>query len=245
MTTNTQNYDEVKDRIKSLDLIGFRGDGLISDGISVLSNFLVGNGDFSHVGIILKGECLPSLKLDPHKNYLFESTILNFSLSGDTGTTTTRDIVSGESKLGVQLREFESAYKEYLTRGECKVAWCPLTNNPINRRSEETLGEYAQRKGELIKKIEKVYIKYKDSKYEFNPISLISAMFSCCRKYRNTIEDSTTESMQFCSELVGRMYLECGIIGADKDPRDILPVDFFGCDADGIPQVCDKPVYLI
>lgn len=242
--TTTQDYNEIKDKIHSLDLIGFRGDGLISDAISVLSGYLVGNDTFSHVGLVLKGECLPSLNLQSDKLYLFESTILNFSLRGDTGTVATRDIVSGESKLGVQLRDFESAFREYLTRGECKVAWCPLTHNPIVRRSEETMVEYAKRKGEIIKKIEKVYMRYKDSKYEFNVISLLSAMFSCCRKYRNTIEDATTEDMQFCSELVGRVYSECGIIDKDKDPRDILPVDFFGQDADGIPQICDNPIYL-
>jgi hypothetical protein len=242
--TDTQDYNTIKNKINSLDLIGFRGDGLISDAISILENFLVGNGDFSHVGVALKGECLPSLNLDPNKIYLFESTILNFSLNGDTGTTATRDVPSGENKLGVQLRELETAYKEYLTRGECRVAWCPLTHNPLNRRAEETMTEYAKRKGEIIKKIEKVYNKYKDSKYEFNPISLMSAMFSCCRKYRNAIESATTEDMQFCSELVARMYIECGIISPDKDARDVLPVDFFGCDKDGIPQVCNKPIYL-
>ena len=50
--------------------------------------------------------------------------------------------------------------------------------------------------------------------------------------------------LQFCSELVARVYQKLGIIDQNLDPEDVTPVDFLGYDQDGIPKLVKDPVYF-
>jgi hypothetical protein len=49
---------------------------------------------------------------------------------------------------------------------------------------------------------------------------------------------------QFCSELITRVYQSYDIIPQKFNPEDVVPMDFFGFDKDGIPKICFDPIYI-
>lgn len=249
---NPVSYHHIKDKLLPFDLIAFRGGGLYSDLIAKLEEFEVGVGTFTHVGIVVTSDILTDSFIEPGRKYLFESTLTYNSAP---------DILSGKGVLGVQLRDLETAITHYIEDQDTKVAWCPLLNNPYADNGD--LAVNVRKRRMLLKEyFTDFFRRYDNRLYEIDPTNLLAAMFPSLRLIR-TLRDELFVGLygilhkfglsknnigpagwQFCSELVAGVYQNIGVLSYEFDPQDVIPVDFFGCDRDGIPLLVDKPIYI-
>lgn len=244
------SYDQIKDKLRPFDLIAFRGGGLYSSLIAKLEEFEVGVGTFTHVGIVVTSDILPNKSLEQGRLYLFESTLTYNSAP---------DVLTGKGVLGVQLRDLETALTHYIEDQGTKVAWCPLLNNPYNINDTNT---HLRRK--LLREFfTDFFRRYNTRLYEVDPTELLAAMFPSLRiirtvrnelisalcailhKFGLSENNKDSPGWQFCSELVTEVYQTIGVVSYEFNPEDVLPVDFFGCDRDGLPRLVDTPVYFI
>jgi hypothetical protein len=264
---NLANYDEIKDQIRPYDIIGFRGGDFVSNVISYLQSQNVGIGVFTHVGMVVTSEILPSYNDDgkrfdlvPGKLYLLEST-LSFDAPAIKDDNRI-DVISGKGKVGVQLRDLKNLIPRYISDQTTKVAWCRLVNNPINQSPNESDDDYMIRKQALSTQFQILFDEYYGRRYELSLIGLLSSMFPSLRivrKGRDAFYDGIYKFMdyfgfgndkyspagwQFCSELIANIYQAIGIIPNSFDAKDVLPVDFLGYDQDGLPALVEAPVFI-
>lgn len=216
-------YSEIKNRIKPLDLIMFKGVGIYSKFIQINSRLTTSNGDFSHVGIIVTREILDIPQMDPNKLYIWESV--------SSGVRHKPLNIFGKSFIGTQIRDLEEVIKEYSKKESSKIAVCFLSRNRYPNI------EYVKERMQYL------YPKYNNRFYDINPCTLFSAVYSCCRGCSSKIEQFTPEWL-FCSELVGLIYRDMGIIPISVEPRYIIPVDFIGYDIDNMPKIVTDPEYI-
>lgn len=251
-------YDYLKNFIKPLDLIAFRGGDVISDLITVLEKFEVGVSDFSHVGLVVTSDILEyyehedkTFTLEKDKIYVLEST---FSYDiGDIVEGGGFDVIKQKGYFGVQLRDLEEVVQKYISSNKTKIAWCQLTDNPFDEVDARPL---------VRKMFTKLFKKYYEVKYDLDVIDLTASIFPCLRDLRevkdvvekklcklfNHFHEFDTKQCpsgwQFCSELVANIYQGLGIIDKKIDTRNVLPVDYFGSDQDGVPKLVDEPIYF-
>lgn len=240
------SFTSVKSLVRSFDIIAFKGGNLVSSLISTFEELETGHGEFSHVGMVITNEILECIhtedtyfKLKKGVLYIIESTR---SAEGSIP-----DIATGNFKFGVQLRELESVIKCYLSHPNSKVAWCKLKDNPIDAKIHM-----------LKTKFSKVFHSIYGKNYDMSLIALASAMFPSLRSIRTArdelctliyekcglkMSDSPSE-WQFCSEIIAEIYKEFGVWGDECNPKDVLPVDFFGYDEDGLKNVIENTVYI-
>jgi hypothetical protein len=264
--TNIASYADVKDKLRPFDLIAFHGGDCVSALISELESFEVGVGAFSHVGMVVTADILPeasfggnTVQLKPNHPYVFESTF-SYDVAGLADGA--HDVVTGKGAFGVQLRDLEEVIPRYITNEKTKVAWCRLLNNPFDPLPDEPAENLALRRKLLEEEFTEFFKKYEQRTYEADIGSLLASMFPALRPLR-TIRDDIFKGLysvlhsfgiaknkvgpagwEFCSQLVATVYQSIGVIGPKFNPEDVVPVDFFGCDKDGIPALVDKPVYF-
>lgn len=184
-----------------------------------------GCGEFSHVGVVVNSEILPNVRnLKPGRWYVWESTA-----SGKLGEGIKN--INGRTFLGVQVRDLEEVVLKYGEVGG-DVAWASLINNPYGKNLNIPLI------------MEDLYNKYNNTYYDCCIPDLIASIFKNFRKVRNLYRKFMPVDLQFCSELVARVYQKLGIIDQNLDPEDVTPVDFLGYDQDGIPKLVKDPVYF-
>ena len=214
-------YTAAKSEIKPLDLVLFRGSEMVSKTIQYLEKLEVGNGDWSHVGLVVSKEVLPHLKnAKDGELYVWEST-----LSGELNDNVL-DLESNESVFGVQVRCLDQLVDEY-NQGERVIAWSSLKDNPCVPRKGEDTEAYELRMGRLCEKLSALHKKYHHESYELNPITMLAALYPIFRKLRDWL--GWGQDMMFCSELVATVYCDIGILNRDEvDPENVLPVDFLG-----------------
>lgn len=137
------NYHILKNNMKSLDLLLFRGDDIISDTISDISrqrqqisfketissncNTLLRTNDFTHAGLIIHPSLLPDCGLDHNKLYILESTFSHKIIGMNNGPT---DYLTNEYFFGVQLRDLELVCHSYIKNDKTKIMWLPLSLTP-------------------------------------------------------------------------------------------------------------------
>lgn len=174
------------------------------------------NGQFSHVGIIVTHDLVPTVGLDPDKFYILEST---YSMSD-------------RARIGVQIRELVQVvtdyYEENIPSNCPRVVIGKLDMNPW------VVDPEAARVN-----VTRVIDRYASARYDFNILTLLSAPIIKLRPLRKkfnivmcgvykVFKSKTAESelnAQFCSELVARVLLECEVIN-NVNPEDVAPVDF-------------------
>ena len=264
--SNLFSYQEIKDKLLPFDLIAFRGGDLISDLITILEEYQVGVGVFSHVGMVVTADILPNFYYDgkeftlkPNHPYILESTF-SYNIKGIMDNSP--DVIIRKGHLGVQLRDLEEVIPRYIIDEKTKVAWCKLLNNPFDIIEGESI-ETSNRRRDIVKeKFINFFESYHGRLYEMNPESLFAAMFPSLRFIRS-IRDNIFKSLfevlcswgitkkktdpsgwQFCSELVANVYQTINVISEDFDPRDILPIDFFGNDQDNLPGLVSSPIFI-
>jgi hypothetical protein len=114
-----ENYPNLKGNMRSLDLIMFRGDDVISDTIAEIQE----QDQFTHAGLVVNSDLLPGFNLKPNHLYVFESTY-SYDVPGiETGPP---DCITGNKFFGVQLRDLEKLCHMYIHNDKTKMAWFPL-----------------------------------------------------------------------------------------------------------------------
>lgn len=285
-------YSILKSSFKPLDLLLFRGTDFISNSVCIVSRITTGDGDFSHAGLLVNSELLPTVEcLVPGKFYVWESTF-----SATDGilyhfTDGVPNIETGKGRLGVQIRDLEQVVKHYTAIGG-KVAWAPLIKNPWDTVNHNN----------LAKEVSSIHRIVGNRTYDFNCCSLLASAFPCLRTPRDVfnriisgsqevhvswdplltqkeqdkidkiytdhaghqdtgsdfpapqtigakialaVNNNNISGWMFCSELVAVIYQQLGIIEEKFDPQNVIPVDFLGCDADGLPQIVHRPTYIV
>ena len=261
----TKQYSEIKDQIKPLDLLLFRGNDFISDTIKEFEWLLEGCGEFSHAGLVVDNKILPFVsQLKDDHLYVWEST-MSGSCDGYNKSGGVPDIEIGKGRFGVQIRDLEDVIISYEETNKSNVnenkntavAWCQLIKNPFLTNDDN--------RKEIIDELNRFHTQYGFRKYELNPLVLLSAIFGCCRKLRNDYdkmsimghnilvkfgkaygkeddEDIDEESV-FCSQFVTMIYKRLNIIPKNIRSSDISPVDFLL--ARKIEKLVADPVYII
>jgi hypothetical protein len=222
-------FINIKDEIKPLDIILFKGPDFVSNLIRCMEGFKVGTNTFSHAGMIVTSDILNDPRLEKGKLYIWEST-----MSGKLGEGVTN--IDGKSFLGVQLRDFEEVLKKYDENPKTRIALCRLKE-----------GVCPIKDNELKDKFTDIFDKYNGTFYDANIFSLMGALFPWCRPIRTATEHNKIKDWLFCSELVALCYKELGIYPEEVNPKDVVPVDFLEDekDTDGAPKVTEEIKYII
>jgi hypothetical protein len=208
-------YKMLPTDIRPLDMIFFRGGEIVSKLIGVMERFTVGSGEWTHVGIVVNDALLPDYKLDPGCLYIWESTFSSKYLGGDIGILGTEG-----GYFGTQLRKLDQVIPAYLEKRGTKIAWAKLARNPW---ADET------NRSSIIKKFSKLFKLYNNVRYDYNPVSLLGSMVKPLRQDNDKL---------FCSELVALIYVKLGILPNTVVPSSVIPMDFFGIDADHMVPCC-------
>lgn len=254
----TKDY---KQKIQNYDLAFFRGEDFVSDFISYLEkNYYAKNksptkklwrglrpGDFTHVGILLRGSFLiEKLQLydsyaaskmtepiDPDEIYVLEST-----MSGRLGDGAKN--IFNESFFGVQIRDFSKVVCCYLASASAsasasggasaKIAVAFLSKKYRERISLEHELDFCGFVRSVL-----------GTRYDYNAVSLMSVPFKRLRYCRPLFEKlCATEDWLFCSELVAHCYCRLGILVQREydnqnkckeegvEPKNCFPEDFLG-----------------
>lgn len=259
-----ERIDEFCEKCRPLDLLVFRGSEGVSKLIRKLEKDKTGNGDISHVEVVItpewcdritkihkKFEAFPSFsEVKPHPKYLLS---WGSTLSGKLNDGV-NDGETGGVKFGVQIRDLRELVSAYASRPGANVGICRLKFNPT---------ELSEDKEDLKNKIGMAYDKYHDSIYNFNILDLLASLYPEFRGARDRIQKilrkyflKGKDEFLFCSEFAASLYQDLDIIGDDTDGQidgeileaaNVVPVDFLGHDTDteGIRvKLCDPPIWV-
>ena len=222
-------YSEFRSQIKPLDLVLFKGGDFVSDTIRFIEKEKLGDGDFSHTGIIITTEVYNHPHMVDGKIYILESTVTGFLGCGVKN-------IDNKSKFCVQITDFDALVEAYDRNPHTAIAISHLLVNPVDADSDS-----------VKKRLQPFIDRMLNTSYCFNFYTLLSAIFPFMRLGRK-IADGLMGSGKwvFCSELVFMVYQQLGIYSLEFNPKDVVPVDFLGYDEDGIPLVVEKePTYIV
>ena len=203
-------YQKIRSKMKTLDLIMFRGTDFVSDFISRLQEYVLGEGagEYTHVGVVFLGRDFPEFSPYHNQNaiYVFESTQGGYSI-GDGVCD-----LNGQSRLGVQLRCLDKLAEIYDSHPNSKMGWCRLKQD-VKIDPKFLLN---------------VFRRYNELDYDLSIIDLLAAAFPLFRPLRSHCFEifQDQESWQFCSELAANIYKDFGILDEDLVADDVLPADF-------------------
>lgn len=238
------SYAELRDGMKTFDLIMFRGTDVVSGAISRIESAKTGCGDYTHVGIVIRGTDLLPAKteedwLNPNLLYVLESTMSGSMADGCMD-------VHGEAHLGVQLRKLDDVVVAYDKPSKSRLAWCRM----LDSKKPACLADDAERS----KACRAAYEKYRGLRYDLSAVDLAACAFPAMRRLRDSkafsrvrdaigrvvygvkradgalspmgTDDDLISKWQFCSELAANIYKDIGAIPATVEPQNVMPVDF-------------------
>lgn len=221
--------------LSPLDLLLFRGNDFVSNTISKLEDWRVGDGRFTHVGILINNTLWPHPTLRDNEWYVWEST-MSKSMCGLTDGVP--DVVSGKGVFGVQVRNLRDLLEKY----DGSVYWAPLRDRVFE---DEEMRSF------FIERFRVFQQKYGNATYDASFVELLGAMIPALRCFRNSARLCRTcgglrkeNEWLFCSEGVAMIYQQLGILSSKFEARDVVPADFLGKDEDGIPKLFGNPVRL-
>ena len=199
-----------------------------------------GNDDVSHVGILMKGEFLPEHpSIDPDTWYVLETTASG-RIAGCYNASPVVDVVTGRGRLGTQVRPLLPVVETY----EGSVYLGPLNDNPTVQKEKESDEDYAKRMQELKDRMKEPLNRLLELRYNVSVWDCFYALCSCCRCCH------CCANQMICSQLVGEILQELGVIEEKYDPRTMLPVDFLAertpdgdyvpVDNDGMPGLVNE-----
>lgn len=218
---------DIKDTIRPLDIVLFRGSDFVSDFIvwaekmSVKTSKTLGvsKHEFSHCGVVVTKEIIDHPNMIEGRLYVLESTA-----SGILGNNIKN--IDGNSLIGVQIRDLEALIPAYKKTKKAKVAIGTLKIHPYNTIGEKT-----------TKNISQSFYNYVGGKYyDADPIVLGSAVCFRARKIKEKLKIGGEEYF-FCSELVAELYKRLELINERANPEYCVPMDFVGKDVDEIIPV--------
>ncbi len=211
-TPNKKGVDFREVGLRDFDLVLFKGGDDVSGFIRGLERYQLGNGDFSHVGIILTSKSLRFRNLEDNKLYIFESTMSGHLSDGVPNYT-------GHSYLGSQLRDFAEVLKAYDAPPHTAVAVRRIKDNPLDVMDIN----------EVRERCSFIFGEWDHRPYQVVLWELFCAMFPSLRRFRIRVAE---KQFVFCSELAAIIYKEFGIMPPNTVPSDVVPVDFVTQDQD-------------
>lgn len=220
-------YNDIKDQIKPLDLMVFKGSDVVAHSIAYMENAFLHDGDWNHVGVVVTTDIMPIKNGIDGKLYIFEST-----LSSAMYTNNINDIERGTGVFGVQIRPLEEIIYAYDDDLDTKVGWCSLINNPIDKDIENVRMLMTAFKEE-----------HGDATYDYNICNLLSTVMCTCTSCRRACCGRSNKF--FCSELVATIYQLFGIIGPDVEPVKICPIELLGVTNDNIGIIVKLPPVVV
>ncbi len=244
-----KSYSEIMSEIQPLDYILFHGNDWISHTICGIEKSVIGNGDFSHVEVVVNSELLSSIpQLKPGRYYILgsESTI--------SGPDDQKDI-RGDGHFGVQIRDLELVVASYEQDEGATVTWCKNRDNL-----------YVKDKKKAIERIELLHGKFGDRTYEWNLFYLLASAYEWLRPTRLVFEeivtdtyhflstigiakDKTLEDVQnrrmFCSKLATLIGQAVENIPLSVIPENIVPTEFLFPREDTFERFLDDPIIMI
>jgi hypothetical protein len=239
--------DDPLPNILPLDLIFFNGSEFVSKAIRCIQRRQMRYTGkrtptspeckvWSHVGLVVTRELYDDPRLEPGRLYVLEST-----MSGSLGDGVPN--IDGGGFLGVQIRDLRALVRHYTDPDEprLEIGWARLRDNPFARaRAIERFRCH-------ILFTSWCKLRWEGTPYDVNLISLGGAAFQHLRPVRALVARfARTGGWQFCSELVFRVLQVLGVYSEHYDPRNVVPMDLLGWDADDppIPQRFD-PVLIL
>jgi len=240
-------YAAVRPDIRTFDLLLFRGKDPASSAVAAVQRCFTGYGEYTHVGVAVRGGDLPGTERG--RLYVWESTA-----SGPLGDGVPD--VTGRAFVGVQLRDYDEVARAYDRHPDTRLAWAPLlaagrahlaAADPTAAR--DPARGFSPGSGRLAD----LFADLNGTRYDAACCALLGSVNWVCRPFR-AVERClcpVTRDWLFCSELVCLVYQHVGLIPADVDARDALPVDFVTApeggtyDADGsVPEILAPPVRM-
>lgn len=217
------NLNDIKDSIRPLDIVFFRGSDFVSDFISWSQKASIKSSkkfvleskyDFSHCGIVITKEIIDHPNMIEGRLYVLESTA-----SGILGNNVKS--IDGKTLVGVQIRDLEALVPAYRSSKKAKVAIGTLKTHPFN-----TIGH------KEVRNIFQKFFTYVDGKYyDADPIVLGSAVCFRARKLKEKLRKGGDQFF-FCSELIAELYKRLEMINEKTNVEYCVPMDFLGKDVD-------------
>ncbi len=176
-------FDDIKASISDLDLIFFSGTEIISRAIVLAEKIALGEGNWSHVGLVISKKHLTNLniknstvnKADSDDTlYIWESTMssTNSLITSDP----TVDAESNTGVFGVQIRPLNDVIINSL-KSNVGIGWAKLLNNPLCEKIDETDDIYKTRFDNSIKILNKLHETYYHKPYPKNIIKKTGVFF--------------------------------------------------------------------
>lgn len=246
-------YSDIRKHIKNFDLIFFKGSSIISTIISETQKSQTSNGSYTHIGMALVGNTLPS----SHALYASDRIyILESNMGGELSADKVGSAVDGKSFFGVQIRNLDLIMQRIGSDSE--IGWAPIDPDKVFNKplfQELTRPTLDESRG----KIANIFDRYVGLNYDATLVDLgASAGCLCFRKIRKAAETDKksqnccaagiinyiirkkmqnkisppklTESPRdrmICSELTARVLQNAEIIKPGSvDPENVIPVDF-------------------
>lgn len=217
------NIGQLFDKISPLDLIYFRGTEIVSDLIMKVSKLTTGEGGYSHVGLVVNRDLLPSVEaLEPGRWYVWEAILSSSYIYGTDGIL---DIETSKGFFGSQIRDLEDVILAHTAGGgdtggvrtaalagdgpSSSISWGELKDNPWNRgRAEQS---------RLRRIFYKIHQTYYHTPFDASPISCFGAPFKCLRPVRN-LSDRLLYNVDYVS------YINDEIDRVAAPPSNEVPV---------------------
>lgn len=226
------SYYNVHDKLRTGDVILFKGAEFVSNYISKIEKYVIKNnnaGSFTHAGFIIMRNDFPvgspyrEHENSPNIPYIFESTCSG--LLGD-GVNNVR----GHGFLGVQLRKFSDVIDAYDRSKNSVVCWCKLKEEYRNKINNELLFD--------------IFNNYNGRMYALSFIDLITCAFPKLRFLRKL--RCKKNKWQFCSQLVANIFKDLGILNESVHAENVLPCDFLvNSDDDKYTYDTDKEIPVL
>jgi len=184
--------------MESFDLLCLNYIYIGSDISKLFQKIYTGNGRWSHVGIIIKNDVIPTIE---NKIYIWHSSVRS---------------------NGVQLCELEKYCKIYDLKIS-EIWWCKLKNNPFHRNINDTDENYNKRVKKIKKQINNFYIHTKNSSFNFYNMTrlVLSPLRNMSPKpspYLNI------KKSYFCSEFATTIYKIINVVDKNIESDSILPI---------------------
>ena len=179
----------------------------------------IGNGEWSHVGIIIKNDIIPDIK---NKIYIWHSSVRS---------------------NGVQLYELEK-YCQLDELNITEIGWCKLKNNPLHRNINDTDKSYNKRIAKIKKNINNFYNHTKKSKFNhFMPKLVFPFLKTISPNLYPDINNFNIKKSYFCSEFVVTIYKIVNVVDKNIEPESIFPLTLIKYENKNGP-IFNKPVLL-
>jgi hypothetical protein len=211
-------YDDLDMRPLDLILV-YGGKNKISSLVSCCEKETIGDGNWTHCGLVITPDIIPISNSVAGKKYIWES---NMSASDEP-----EDVETNQQSYNVQVRDFEE-YLQYARKNKgMRVAICRLNSNPLIKSKDESAMIYNARV-KVVKDILEMF-HYKTHNTPYDIIGFTEPVWSYWTGGKcNCLCDiaDRNDGAFICSAFVGRVYQLLGLINENLQVDTLFPCSF-------------------